>query len=208
MSYAPILTEPSLDEKNNFPNISHLSRTASRSASLRRRPKSFLPNGVAQGQAETYPFIVHCHLSWDWVWQRPQQFISRLGRTHKVLFVETAAPDSELAALLGGAELFIYPSRYEGFGIPPLLAMALGTPCVVSDAGALPEVVGEAATLFPSGDAAALAERLRAAARDPGALAARSRLGKERAARFKVDLLAERMTRVYDAAAARRGGSG
>src|SRR5882762_5007060 len=98
MSYAPILTEPSLDEKNNFPNISHLSRTASRSASLRRRPKSFLPNGVPQGQAETYPFIVHCHLSWDWVWQRPQQFISRLGRTHKVLFVETAAPDSELAA--------------------------------------------------------------------------------------------------------------
>jgi len=117
-------------------------------------------------------------------------------------------PDSELAALLGGAELFIYPSRYEGFGIPPLLAMALGTPCVVSDAGALPEVVGEAATLFPSGDVAALAERLRAAARDPGALAARSRLGKERAARFKVGLLAERMTRVYEAAAARRGGSG
>lgn len=117
-------------------------------------------------------------------------------------------PDSELAALLGGAELFIYPSRYEGFGIPPLLAMALGTPCVVSDAGALPEVVGDAAILFVSGDAEALAERLKAAARDRGALAARSRLGKERAARFSVELLAERMTRVYEAAAARRGGSG
>ena len=117
-------------------------------------------------------------------------------------------PDSELAALLGGAELFIYPSRYEGFGIPPLLAMALGTPCVVSDAGALPEVVGDAAILFPSGDAAALAERLKAAARDRGALAVLSRLGKERAARFSVELLAERMIRVYEAAAARRGGSG
>jgi glycosyltransferase involved in cell wall biosynthesis len=117
-------------------------------------------------------------------------------------------PDSELAALLGGAELFIYPSRYEGFGIPPLLAMALGTPCVVSDAGALPEVVGDAAVSFPSGDAGALAERLETVARDPGPLAARSRLGKERAARFSVDLLAERMTRVYEAAAARREGCG
>jgi glycosyltransferase involved in cell wall biosynthesis len=117
-------------------------------------------------------------------------------------------PDSELAALLGGAELFIYPSRYEGFGIPPLLAMALGTPCVVSDAGALPEVVGDAAVSFPSGDAGALAERLETVARDPDPLAARSRLGKERAARFSVDLLAERMTRVYEAAAARREGSG
>jgi len=116
-------------------------------------------------------------------------------------------PDSDLAALLGGAELFIYPSRYEGFGIPPLLAMALGTPCVVSDAGALPEVVGDAAVSFPSGDVGALAERLEAIARDPSALAARPRLGKERAARFSVDLLAERMTRVYEAAAARRKGS-
>jgi len=116
-------------------------------------------------------------------------------------------PDSELAALLGGAKLLIYPSRYEGFGIPPLLAMAVGTPCVTSDSGALPEVVGKAAMLFPSGDVAALAERLRTAAQDPGALAELSRLGKERAAQFSVELLAERMTRVYEAAATRRGGS-
>ncbi len=41
---------------------------------------------------------MHCHLCWDWVWQRPQQFVSRLSRRHKVLFVETVAPDPELAA--------------------------------------------------------------------------------------------------------------
>jgi len=43
---------------------------------------------------------VHCHLCWDWVWQRPQQFISRLSRRHKILFVETIGPDATLAAPL------------------------------------------------------------------------------------------------------------
>ncbi|HLP78953.1 MAG TPA: hypothetical protein VK327_18790, partial [Candidatus Paceibacterota bacterium] len=49
---------------------------------------------------DAYPIIVHCHLCWDWVWQRPQQFISRLARRHKVLFVETVAPDPQLAVPL------------------------------------------------------------------------------------------------------------
>ena len=116
-------------------------------------------------------------------------------------------PDEELGALLGEAELFIYPSRYEGFGIPPLLAMAVGTPCVTSDAAALPEVVGDAAILFPSGNAAALAERLSAAARDPGALEPLRRRGPERASRFTVEALGERMTRAYERVASRREGS-
>jgi len=46
----------------------------------------------------SYPIIVHCHLCWDWVWQRPQQFISRLAQRHKVLFVETIGPDPSLAS--------------------------------------------------------------------------------------------------------------
>src|SRR5438067_7658075 len=41
---------------------------------------------------DAYPIIVHSHLKWDWVWQRPQQFLSRLSKKHRVLFVE--APDS------------------------------------------------------------------------------------------------------------------
>ena len=47
-----------------------------------------------------YPIIVHCHLCWDWVWQRPQQFISRLSQTHRILFVETLAPDATLVTPL------------------------------------------------------------------------------------------------------------
>jgi glycosyltransferase involved in cell wall biosynthesis len=44
----------------------------------------------------SYPIIAHCHLCWDWVWQRPQQFLSRLSRSHPVLYVETHPPAAEL----------------------------------------------------------------------------------------------------------------
>jgi len=62
--------------------------------------------------------------------------------------------------LLSGAAVLAYPSLYEGFGLPPLEAMAAGVPVVSSDAGALPEVLGQAAALFPAGDASALAGAL------------------------------------------------
>jgi glycosyltransferase involved in cell wall biosynthesis len=45
-----------------------------------------------------FPIIVHCHLCWDWVWQRPQQFLSRLSARHKILFVETVGPDPQLSS--------------------------------------------------------------------------------------------------------------
>ena len=116
-------------------------------------------------------------------------------------------PDAEISGLLGGAELFVYPSRHEGFGIPPLLAMAVGTPSVASDIPAIREVVGDAAVLFPSGDARALASRLADAAKDPASLAPLARRGKERAARFSVEALAERMIRAYEREAGTRAES-
>jgi glycosyltransferase involved in cell wall biosynthesis len=61
-----------------------------------------------------------------------------------------------LRALYRHAALFAYPSHYEGFGLPPLEAMACGTPVVTTRAGAIPEVVGDAALLVPRSDAAAL----------------------------------------------------
>src|SRR5712671_7360683 len=97
MSYAPILSEPTLASRTLFqskPSVASRKRTRKR-ASLRARSVS--TDGAATSAAET-PLIVHCHLCWDWVWQRPQQFISRLSRRRKVLFVETVAPDAELAA--------------------------------------------------------------------------------------------------------------
>lgn len=69
------------------------------------------------------------------------------------------APEKE--ALLGGAIAFVFPSVYEGFGLPPLEAMRAGVPVVASDVAPLPEVLGDAALLVPQGDVGALAAALR-----------------------------------------------
>jgi glycosyltransferase involved in cell wall biosynthesis len=71
------------------------------------------------------------------------------------------ANDAELVALLTGAKLLLYPSRYEGFGLPPLEAMACGTPAVVSDIPALRESTAGTARLVPPGDVPAWATALR-----------------------------------------------
>ncbi len=113
--------------------------------------------------------------------------------------------DRDLPALFAGASLFLYPSRYEGFGLPLLFAMASGVPSIVSDGGSLPEVVGDAALLFPSGDRRALAAILSRAAADPASMAPYQAKGRERAARFSAETFAARMIQVYARAAARRG---
>jgi glycosyltransferase involved in cell wall biosynthesis len=57
-------------------------------------------------QRNNYPLIVHSHLCWDWVWQRPQQFLSRLSHRHPVLFIETHCPDQALVSPLGQIRYF------------------------------------------------------------------------------------------------------
>src|SRR5262249_49452004 len=96
---------------------------------------------------------------------------------------------------------FAYPSLYEGFGIPPLEAMACGTPVVASSAGALPEGVGGAALLGGPYDEDALAHALLAAAADHGWLRTR---GLARAAEFDWSKTAEQTWQVYQRAAARQ----
>lgn len=77
--------------------------------------------------------------------------------------------DGNRAALLRGASVLAFPSKYEGFGLPPLEAMSAGVPVVASDAGSLPEVLGDAALLTPVGDPPALADAVSAVLED-GAL--------------------------------------
>jgi glycosyltransferase involved in cell wall biosynthesis len=80
--------------------------------------------------------------------------------------------------------VFAYPSRYEGFGLPVLEAMACGTPVVTTTGGSLPEVAGDAALLIEPGDAEALAAAVAKLVGDPAARQAAAARGRARAAGF------------------------
>ncbi len=67
-------------------------------------------------------------------------------------------PDDVVAAFYANADVFVYPSHYEGFGLPVLEAMTLGTPVVCSDNSSLPEVVGDAAVMIDAGDERSIAD--------------------------------------------------
>jgi glycosyltransferase involved in cell wall biosynthesis len=106
-------------------------------------------------------------------------------------------PEADKAALLTGADVFAYPSRYEGFGLPVLEAMACGTPVVTTTGGSLPEVAGDAALLVEPGDPDALAAALAKLAADPAARSAAAARGRTRAAAFTWDRCAAETTAAY-----------
>jgi glycosyltransferase involved in cell wall biosynthesis len=105
--------------------------------------------------------------------------------------------DDELARLLRGARALVYPSLYEGFGIPILEAMSVGTPVVTSRGGATEEVAGGAAVLVDPLDPASIAAGIDDADRRREELAA---LGLARAQSFSWDDVARRTVEVYEAA--------
>jgi glycosyltransferase involved in cell wall biosynthesis len=80
--------------------------------------------------------------------------------TSRVRFMG-AVPDSKLPSLYRGAEALIFPSLYEGFGLPPLEAMACGTPVVTSNVTAMPEVAGDAALLVDPTSVEQIAEAMK-----------------------------------------------
>jgi len=130
---------------------------------------------------ERYPLVVAGAHGW-----RSPAMIGRLRELAdrgQIRFLGRVAA-AMLPDLYAGAALFVFPSRYEGFGLPPLEAMASGVPVVVSDRASLPEVVGDAGwTLDPDRpDATALT--IAAALDDSAARTAIASRGLERAARF------------------------
>jgi glycosyltransferase involved in cell wall biosynthesis len=101
MSYAPIQSETILNHHTPVETKTSVVRIKpSRSSSNAGRKTNQRRRFDANESNRLHPIIAHCHLCWDWVWQRPQQFLSRLSQRRKVLFVETVAPDPELAAPL------------------------------------------------------------------------------------------------------------
>ena len=102
-----------------------------------------------------------------------------------------------LPRLYSAARAFVYPSLYEGFGLPPLEAMACGTPVVVSNRASLPELVGAAGVQVDALDDAALAAAIRALLQDDALHARYSAAGIEQARKFTWDACAQRTLTVY-----------
>lgn len=123
-----------------------------------------------------------------------RKLADRLGVAPRVELRGHVAKE-ELAALYRGAACLVFPSRYEGFGLPALEGMASGTPVVASSAGALPEVVGDAGVLVEPGDPEALAAGVERALAERETLVA---AGLARAGLFTWEETARRTLAVYE----------
>jgi glycosyltransferase involved in cell wall biosynthesis len=121
---------------------------------------------------------------------------------HELGFPDTtipmsALPEDEMPLFYGAASALLFPSRYEGFGLPVLEAMAAGCPVLTSNTTSLPEVAGEAALLLPPDDAAAWREAVLRLLRDDSLRRDLVDKGRERAARYTWDDCARRTLAVY-----------
>ncbi|HUI55398.1 MAG TPA: glycosyltransferase family 1 protein [Bryobacteraceae bacterium] len=111
-------------------------------------------------------------------------------------------PFDTLRCFYQAAAAFVFPSRYEGFGLPPLEAMACGTPVVTSNVSSLPEVVGDAAILVNPENVFDIARGIRDALLDEPLRAELIRRGREQASRFSWERTAREVLEVYQEAAA------
>jgi glycosyltransferase involved in cell wall biosynthesis len=127
--------------------------------------------------------------------------VEELGIEGSVRF-QGYVPSEELPLWYNAATCFVFPSLYEGFGLPPLEAMACGTPVVSSNAASLPEVAGDAALLLDPLDEEAWTHELARALNEPGLRRELAGRGLDRARRFTWGRAAEQTARVYRCALA------
>jgi glycosyltransferase involved in cell wall biosynthesis len=139
-----------------------------------------------------------------WRYDEVYRLVQREALSSRVRFLGRVA-DTDLPALYSAAAAFAYPSLYEGFGLPPLEALACGSPVVCSDRSSLPEVVGDAALLGDPTDVGALAGAIERLLDDAPLRHALRQRGLARAARFTWERTAAATLAVY-AEALRRAG--
>ncbi len=118
-----------------------------------------------------------------WMYEETFAQVQALGLADRVIFTGFVA-DEDLPALLSLAELFVFPSQYEGFGFPVLEAMACGTPVITSNVSSLPEVAGAAGLLVSPTDVAGLAEAMGHVMGNAGKRAEMAEKGVAQAAHF------------------------
>jgi glycosyltransferase involved in cell wall biosynthesis len=118
-----------------------------------------------------------------WMYAQTLQLVQSLGLTERVHFTGYVE-QSDLPRVYNLAEIAVYPSLYEGFGLPVLEAMACGTPVITSNVSSMPEITAEAGVLVPPGEVPALAQAIEHLLSDPTERQRRSALGLQRAAQF------------------------
>lgn len=131
-----------------------------------------------------------------WMYDSIFELIKDYGLVHDVVFTGYV-DETDVPALLSGAEMFVFPSLYEGFGIPPLEAMACGTPVITSDTSSLPEVVGDAGIMVPPYDVDALFRAMISLLEDTEQKERLVSEGYKQAARFTWEASARKMFEVY-----------
>jgi glycosyltransferase involved in cell wall biosynthesis len=125
------------------------------------------------------------------------KLIETLKIEDRIIFTDFV-PVPHLPYLYNAADLFVYPSMYEGFGLPPLEAMACGTPVIASNLTSIPEVTGDAAVLINPHDNNSLAESIEKTLSKPDQLIQMSIEGLEQAKKFSWEKCAQKTLDVYE----------
>jgi glycosyltransferase involved in cell wall biosynthesis len=131
-----------------------------------------------------------------WLTGSLQRFLARYPFKERIIFTGYV-PREDLPLFMNGAEMFVFPSLYEGFGLPVLEAMHCGTPVISSNRSSIPEIVGPAALLIDPEDPSALAEMIVYLIRHPDQREKMRALGLEQAARFTWEEAALKTLAVY-----------
>lgn len=132
-------------------------------------------------------------------YRRLRREVTKRGLEESVLFPGFIG-DDDLPAVYSAATVFVFPSLAEGFGLPPLEAMACGTPCVVSNSSSLPEVTGSAALLFDPTSLEAFEDCMTRVLTQPDLYASLREAGLRQAARFPWSRAADETLDVYRSA--------
>lgn len=131
-----------------------------------------------------------------WYYESLFKLVDELELNNKVIFTGYVE-ESDLPALYSGATAFVFPSIYEGFGLPPLEAMACGVPVISSNTSSLPEVVNKAGILLPPKDERLWAKNMVKISKDKKLAVTLSKLGILQAKKFSWENTAEKTIQVY-----------
>ena len=132
-----------------------------------------------------------------WLYEEIFKIVKNLGLSREIIFTGYV-PEEVLVLLYNISDLFVYPSLYEGFGLPPLEAMSCGTPVITSNISSLPEVVGDAAILVNPYNVEEIAEAIERVLSDEKLQQRLRRKGLERAKFFSWEKTAKETIKVYE----------